>query len=56
VLHLVLVYLASRVAGLRHALPTAVAIVLLELFVAGAMLFLFNPPTGPALVDSDEVV
>jgi hypothetical protein len=52
-LHLALVYIASRVAGLRHSLRTAVTIVLLELFISGAMLFLFNPPTGPALLDSE---
>jgi hypothetical protein len=46
VVHLALVYVAARVAGLRHAIGAATAIVVLESVIALAVLFLCEPPPG----------
>jgi hypothetical protein len=44
--HLVIVYVASRVAGLRHAIGAATTIVVIESVIVVAALFLCEPPPG----------
>jgi hypothetical protein len=44
--HLVIVYVASRVAGLRHAIGAAATIVVIESVIVVAALFLCEPPPG----------
>jgi hypothetical protein len=44
--HLAIVYVASRVAGLRHAISAAATIVVIESVIVVAALFLCEPPPG----------
>ena len=44
--HLAIVYVASRIAGLRHAIGAAATIVVIESVIVVAALFLCEPPPG----------
>jgi len=44
--HLAIVFVASRIAGLRHAISAAATIVVLESLIVVAALFLYEPPPG----------
>ncbi len=52
--HLVLVYIASRVAGIRHMLAPAVTIIVVELVIATILLSRPDPPFGIVFTDTDR--
>jgi hypothetical protein len=54
-LHLALVYIASRVAGIRRVLGPAVAIVVIELAIAIVVLSRPDPPFGTVFDDGDKI-